>query len=178
VYDTFKRRQPAAAPRREWVPREKFNRGQRGQGAFRPMPGTDQAVSPAVKASLLARSGRSGVLRMKETEIAAVLLLEPDLAARHGELLAELPFTDRDLDRFRHVLLNLAASGSSLEKAGVQTHFTRKGMADLLARFAGPAVEDEDPRTLFQRVVIQLRKQAGTRTGRPPDAMNHGAEST
>ncbi len=32
--------------------------------------------------------------------------------------------------------LNLAASGSSLEKAGVQAHFTRKGMAELLARFA------------------------------------------
>ena len=105
-------------------------------GAFRPMPGTDQAVSPAVKASLLARSGRSGVLRMKETEIAALLLLEPDLAARHGELLADLPFTDRELDRFRHVLLNLAASGSSLEKQGFETHLTRLGMTDLVRALA------------------------------------------
>ena len=44
------------------------------------------------------------------------------------------PFRDPSLDRLRHELLNLAASGSSLEKAAVLTHFMRLGMADLLAR--------------------------------------------
>jgi DNA primase len=34
----------------------------------------------------------------------------------------------------RHELLNLAASGSSLEKRPVLTHFVRQGMAELLTR--------------------------------------------
>jgi DNA primase len=99
-----------------------------------------------------------------------------------------LDFVDPSLDRLRHELLNLAASGSSLEKAGVQTHFTRKGMADLLANFAGPAVED--PLASFQRAVLDLRALAGLRgdaqrllerrkaqadqqSGRPGDGRGH-----
>ncbi len=65
-----------------------------------------------------------------------MLAQEPQLALRHAEVLAELVFVDASLDSLRRELLNLAAYGSSLEKAGVQTHFARKGMADLLARFA------------------------------------------
>jgi hypothetical protein len=111
-------------------------------------------------------------------ELGRLLAECPEIAQLEGEILAGLELQDPSLDRLRHELLNLAASGSSLEKAGVQTHFMRKGMADLLARFAGPAVEDEDPRILFQRVVDQLRRQAGPRTGRLRDASNRGAEST
>ena len=113
----------------------------------------------------------------REMELGRLLAECPEIALLEGESLADLELKDPSLDSLRHELLNLAASGSSLEKAGVQTHFTRKGMADLLARFAGPAVEDEDPRTLFQRVVTQLRKQAGTRTGRPPDAITAARKS-
>ena len=125
----------------------------------RPQPGTAEAVSPAVKASLLARTGRTGALQVKETELAVLLLEDPILAARHGELLAQLHFSDPSLDRLRHELLNLAASGSSLEKAGVQIHFTRKGMADLLARFAGIAVDD--PHASFRCALKDLRELTG-----------------
>ena len=97
---------------------------------FRPQPGTAEAVSPAVKASLLARAGqanqaREGALALKEAELASLLLGRPSLALTHGEKLAELAFRDPSLDRLRHELLNLAASGSSLEKAPVFTHFVR-----------------------------------------------------
>jgi DNA primase len=111
-------------------------------------------------------------------ELGRLLVECPEIALSEGESLAILELQDPSLDRLRHELLNLAASGSSLEKAGVQSHFTRKGMADLLAHFAGPAVEEEDPRTLFQRVVSQLRKQAGTRSGYPRNDINRGAETT
>jgi len=175
VFNSFKRR-PASAepggPRRSVRPSAGF------RGQFKPRPGTPEAISPSVQASALVRAGLTQARHAREMELGRLLTECPEIALLEGESLAVLELKDPSLDSLRHELLNLAASGSSLEKAGVQTHFTRKGMADLLARFAGPAVEDEDPRTLFQRVVIQLRKQAGTRTGRPPDAMNRGAEST
>jgi DNA primase len=129
VFDSFKRRAPAKAdaPRRPWSPK-----GRDGRPAPRYAP--VETVSPAVKASLLARSGRSGAQKMKEAEIAALLLEEPDLGIRYAELVAELPFSDPSLDRLRHVLLNLAASGSSLEKQGFENHLHRLGLNDLVAR--------------------------------------------
>jgi len=147
VYDAFKRRQsPGGGQPRQWVSKEQYNRQRRGgQGGYRGPMQSQETVSPAVKASLLARSGRSGALRMKETELAALLLAQPGLASDHAELVAELPFTDRELDRFRHVLLNLAASGSSLEKQGFETHLSRLGMAELVARLSAKATGGVDP---------------------------------
>jgi DNA primase len=176
VQESFRRR-PANDVRGP-VPRGPI-RGFAGfRGPFKPRPGTPEAISPSVQASALVRTGLIQARHAREMELGRLLTECPEIALLEGESLAGLELKDPSLDSLRHELLNLAASGSSLEKAGVQTHFTRKGMADLLARFAGPAVEDEDPRTLFQRVVVQLRRQSGPRTGRPPDAMTRGAETT
>ena len=141
------------------------------RGPFRPQPGTAEAVSPAVKASLLARAGRSGAVQVKETELAVLLLEDPVLAARHGELLAQLHFSDPSLDRLRHELLNLAASGSSLEKTPVLSHFTRLGMAEMLARLGAArpasdepsqpdALSEHDTEARFLRAALDLRKLA------------------
>jgi DNA primase len=177
VQESFRRRPPANEVRGP-APRGPI-RGPAGfRGPFKPRPGTPEAISPSVQASALVRAGLTQARHSREMELGRLLAECPEIALLEGESLANLELKDPSLDRLRHELLNLAASGSSLEKAGVQTHFTRKGMADLLARFAGPAVEDEDPRTLFQRVVYQLRRQTGPRTGRPPDGMNRGAETT
>jgi DNA primase len=92
-------------------------------------------------------------------ELGRLLVESPEIALAEAESLAELDVVDPSLDRLRHELLNLAASGSSLEKAGVQIHFTRKGMADLLARFAGASVED--PHASFHRAIKDLRELAG-----------------
>jgi DNA primase len=129
------------------------------------MPGTPEAVSPAVKASLLARRGRSGARQVKEAELGRLLAEDPQIALRHSELLADLGFQDPSLDRLRHELLNLAASGSSLEKAGVHAHFARKGMADLLANLAGPesgkiGEDQQDPDARFLRAAQDLREMA------------------
>ena len=86
-------------------------------------------------------------------------------------LLAGLPVSDPLLDRLRTELLNLAASGSSLEKAGVQTHFVRQGLADFAARLAprdaGPDGErqeagtpEDDPEARFLRAAQSLREMA------------------
>ncbi|HTC83859.1 MAG TPA: DNA primase [Rhizomicrobium sp.] len=163
VFDSFKRRAPAASGGRE--ARAPSRNAMPGSGKFRgdyrprPQPGTPEAVSPTVQASALVRSGAAGARHAKEMELGRLLAEEPAIALAEAESLAELDLKDPSLDRLRHELLNLAASGSSLEKAGVQIHFTRKGMADLLARFAGVSVED--PHASFQRALKDLRELAG-----------------
>ncbi len=137
VFEAFKRRQKR--PERNYEPR--------GPGAYSPPRRSGMAwksreqphnqyenVSPAVKNSLLARSGRTGALLVKEEEIAALLLEAPELAATHTEILAALAFSEPQLDRLRRELLNLAASGSRLEKRGLETHLQRSGMAELVRR--------------------------------------------
>lgn len=132
VFDAFKRR--ATAPRQDRQnERPRFDRNR----ASLPRPGVyagGDTVSPAVKASLLARSGRHGARHVKEYEIAALLLSEPGIVEHHGELLADLPFSDGQLDSLRQQLLNLAASGGRLEKRGLENHLERLGMADLVER--------------------------------------------
>jgi DNA primase len=169
VFESFKRRAPAGggrsgggssgAPLRSAMPQAgRF----RGDFKPRPLPGTPEAVSPSVQGSALVRSGQAGARHAKEMELGRLLVAAPEIALSEAESLAVLELADPSLDRLRHELLNLAASGSSLEKAGVQTHFTRKGMADLLARFAGATVED--PHASFQRAVSDLRELMGQKT--------------
>ncbi len=124
IFDAFKRRWPRSTSSRE---------GPARKGAFR--SGTPlEAVSPAVRNSLLARTGRTGARKVKEREVAALLLGAPEMAFRHGELLAVLPFSEPLLDRLRHELLNLAASGFRLESQRLEDHLVRSGMAELLER--------------------------------------------
>jgi DNA primase len=159
VFESFKRRAPAAArgPARAQPQRP----GGKFRGDFKPRPlmGSPEAVSASVQGSALVRSGQAGARQAKEMELGRLLVESPEIALAEAESLAVLDLADPSLDRLRHELLNLAASGSSLEKAGVQTHFTRKGMADLLVRFAGSAVED--PHASFQRAVADLRELSG-----------------
>ena len=172
IFDNFKRRAPQ--PRRrgptgaQLLPRPGF------KGPFRPQPGTAEAVSPAVKASFWPGPGqadqvREGARPLKEAELATLLLEQPALALSHGELLAELPFRDPSLDRLRHELLNLAASGSSLEKTPVLTHFVRLGMADMLARLGATrkpgaatpdAVPEDETEARFLRAAADFRAMA------------------
>jgi DNA primase len=142
VFEAFKRRKPRAesgrggpAPRRGG-----------GKAPFKPALET---VSPAVRNSLLARTGRTGVVRVKEQEVAELLLDAPELALTHGEILAALPFSEPLLDRLRHELLNLAASGFRLENRRLEDHLDRSGMAGLVerlrtSRVAGRTGEDRD----------------------------------
>jgi DNA primase len=162
VFENFKRRAPAAQPGTGRGPaRNPARTGGKFRGDFksRPLPGSPEAVSASVQGSALVRGGVQGARQAKEMELGRLLVESPDIALAEAETLANLDLTDPSLDRLRHELLNLAASGSSLEKAGVQTHFMRKGMADLLAHFAGPPVEDAH--LGFQRAVEGLRELTG-----------------
>jgi DNA primase len=134
VFEAFKRRiRRAGADKRPGKARP----GSMRQDAFNGAA-TLETVSPAVRNSMLARSGRIGVLRVKEKEIASLLLQAPEIALSHGEILAALPFSEPLLDRLRHELLNLAASGSRLESQRLEDHLVRSGMAELVERFKTP----------------------------------------
>jgi DNA primase len=150
VFENFKRRSfSSGSPRKEWQPAGRRDRQKSRSAPFLARPA--EAVSSAVKASLIARTNRTGPRRMKELELGLLLLERPDLARKHGELLAALPFADGSLDRLRHELLNLAASNFMLESRGLKNHLVAKGLADLVARFdeqrgrLGVDLEGRDP---------------------------------
>jgi DNA primase len=165
IFEAFKRRSPRASQAPRSQRGSQASRGGRNQ----PSPYGPQAepVSSAVKASLIARQG--GVLRVKEGEVCRLLLEEPELASRHAELVAAIHFSDPLLDRLRQELLNVAASGSRLEKKGLENHLVRQGMADLLERLKAPVARSEaaegsalgeDADARFLRAVSQLRDMA------------------
>jgi DNA primase len=163
VFDVFKARKPRTPDARR----------SRLSGPPRPAYATGQ-VSAALKQSALGRAAHQGrsreaALKVKETELATLLMARPALALSHGELLAGLPFQDPSLDMLRRELLNLAASGSTLEKPQILTHFVRLGMAELLARLGAsegarePEARPEageEAEARFLRAASDLREMA------------------
>jgi DNA primase len=110
-----------------------------------------------------------GARRIKEEELCRYLLEDPDLASKYAELLATLQFSTPLLDRLRQELLNVAASGSRLEKQGLENHLVRTGMADLVERLKAPGTRNEgiegsalgeDADAGFLRAASQLREMA------------------
>ena len=188
VFEAFKRRQPVVPSRQAPRPERPF----RGRGERPRLPaGPVETVSSAVKASMLARSGQAGPRRLKEREIAQLLLKDPEIAVRQGEILARLPFSDPSLDTLRRELLNLAASGFRLENRGLENHLVRQGMADLVARLGGgtgnaapsdaatPGGADaEDTEARFLRAAAQLRDLAEFEPERQRAAERHKNEAT
>ncbi|HEX2593952.1 MAG TPA: DNA primase [Rhizomicrobium sp.] len=174
VFDQFKRRNTGGPPRDG-----NYGGGQRGRfqekrGSFRrdapaPSLATGEAVSPAVRNSLLARTGKTAGVRAKELELASLLLAHPELAAKQSESLADLPFADHSLDRFRHELLNLAASGFRLEKQALEAHLGRSGQAHLVERLAVRAIQMADEALAedrFRLLAAQLREWSEGRSER------------
>ena len=137
VFENFKRRAPGARTQAFSSQRQGFApyaRDRNARAAPTYKAGAAENVSTAVKASLIARTGQTAARRLKETELAQLLLAEPALAQRHAELLAALVFRDPSLDSLRHELLNVAASGQRLESRGFENHLVVQGMAELVAR--------------------------------------------
>jgi DNA primase len=133
VFESFKRRSSRPRDDRAGQPRQVFA-SRRGSGPFRPprpAPGSPEAVSPAVRASLLARQG--GARHVKEMELGGLLAEAPAIALTHAEMLAELNVRDPLLDRLRHELLNLAASGWGSDP------FCQAGDGRSARGFCGPA---------------------------------------
>jgi DNA primase len=167
VFETFKRRARSGASRGGYVSRPPGRQGRPGG------PVIVERVSAAVRGSALAQAGNARLL--KERELLSLALACPDLIVRHGEVLAELPFSDRSLDSLRHELLNLAASGFSLESGKLENHLVRAGMSALMQRLttrravggADPAVtpegegaDSDEVEGRWLRAAAQLREMA------------------
>jgi DNA primase len=168
VFEAFKRRKPNPQG-----PQGHF-RDQAGRRPFRGAPGRFlpppmEPLSPEVQNSQLARTGHVAARRVRELELAALLFRHPEIAAHQGEVLADLPFQDPSLDRLRHELLNLAASGSRLENQGLENHLVRCGMAELAQRLKAqkgsgggdaPSDIEEDVEALWREAVRRFRDTA------------------
>ncbi len=162
VFETFKRRAPTS-----WNGPNNFPQRDQRKGNFRGPPPSLGTVSSEVKNSKVARSGIGAGARAKELEMARLLFAHPELIATHDEAIAELPFSDRSLDRFRHELLNLAASGFRLERQSLEAHFGRSDQAELVERLAAAAAGMADEAVAedrFRLLAAEIRDRA---EGRP-----------
>ena len=169
VFKAFKQRK-AAPPNSPYGGRNSGQKqGFRGdrRGGRPPLGGASQdGPSAAVRQSLHAVNAVSATRKHKEMELAGLLLGAPGLVERHAEQLAEFSFSDGQLDRLKHELLNLAASGTSLDRTVVENHLVRQGMGVLSERLssqrivqtAGLDTADEAAHEdAWLRVMAQLR---------------------
>ncbi len=159
VFKAFKQRKAfAEKPRRREEQRSAFRPG-RGERGFQP----PQDVSAAVKRSLHVVNALSAAKNLNERRLLAVLICSPHLIERYSEALAWLSLDDPQLDRIRRELLNLAASGKSLDKAAVQNHLVRQGLGLLAERLQTHSVLQSDLKGQTDedaREVLWLRTRA------------------
>jgi DNA primase len=137
VFRAFKQRQPSRSGGRE------TGQGRAWPPAGRPFkpqkPGTgprigEGTVSAAVRRSVHAVNAHGASRSIKERELMGLLLAAPSLIEKHAEMLAQLGFSDAQLDRLKRELLHLAASGVALERTVVENHLVRQGLSMLAER--------------------------------------------
>lgn len=121
---------PGPGSRSEVPPRD----GSTMVAIARPLPPVSPRRSAAEGVWSSAGDRRAQSRMLKEAEIMALIFESPEIVERHQETLAALPFADRALDRLRHELLNLAASGFRLETGRLEDHLVRAGFASLVGR--------------------------------------------
>jgi DNA primase len=118
VFKAFRRRE-------KW---QKTRVNSRRRTDFPPPAGQIEAVSPAVRRSVLAVNDVGAARSLNEKRLLAFLLSAPDVLERNVEALAWLSFNDPQLDRVRSELLNLAASQERLDTAAVENHLVCQGL--------------------------------------------------
>ena len=144
IFKAFKQSQ--RAPRGGAPPRRGFRNDRQPYGRRADVTGTgvQDAVSAAVKRSLLAMNSFSAAKSVTEHRLIGLLLSAPHLIERYAEALAWLTLEDPQLDRIRKELLNLAASAHSLDKTAIESHFVREGIGALAERLRTHPVLQSD----------------------------------
>jgi DNA primase len=143
VFKAFKQRQTAPhrsqSGDRKTAARGRFREGSRGASGP-----SQEAVSAAVKRSLIVVNALSGAKHKREAHLLGLLISSPELIERYSEALAWLTFDDPQLDRIRRELLNLAASGKRLDNPAVENHLVRQGLGGLSERLKTHSVLQSD----------------------------------
>jgi DNA primase len=144
VFRAFKQREPAPRYRGQSQGKKTGTRNRFREGTRAPSGPSQEAVSAAVKRSLIVVNALSGAKHKKEAELLGLLVSSPELIERYSEALAWLAFDDPQLDRMRRELLNLAASGKRLDKPAVENHLVRQGLGVLSERLKTHSVLQSD----------------------------------
>jgi DNA primase len=147
VFKAFKQRRPFSSGKGRPGPmRSAPGRSPRGRRGDAPHPSVQPSVSIAVKRSLHAVNSLSAAKSLTERRLIGLLLEAPHLIERYSEALAWLTLDDPQLDRIRKELLNVAASGRSLDKTFVEGHLVREGLGALAERLRTQSVLQSDLR--------------------------------
>jgi DNA primase len=127
-------------------------------------------VSDAVKMSPHALNADAAARRLNERRLLGLLLLSPHLIEGSIESLASLALDDPQLDRLRHELLNLAASGARLDKDVLERHLVGEEVGKLTEQLTTEPVllsnlkgqpDAASRETLLLRMIEQIRDGDG-----------------
>jgi DNA primase len=172
VFRTFKQRRPGSsakgASRSARRSADRSSPGRRGDSASF----AQESVSLAVKRSLHAVNSLAAAKSLTERRLIGLLIAAPHLIERYSEALAWLSLDDPQLDRIRKELLNVAASGRSLDKTFIEGHLVREGLGALAERLTTQSVlqsdlrgqpDDEAREALLLRTKAQLADPESSR---------------
>jgi DNA primase len=146
LYQHFNTRRPTASPMRT---KQQYG-GQYGNAARGSFGNQrSQGVSAALKKSTLAQasrlSGGLGVTREidlyaeRERVLVATILRFPELLDAHTESFADMPLDRPELDKLRCEILEIAASGASLDRWGLRDHLKERGTGHISDQLMGHA---------------------------------------
>ncbi len=109
-------------------------------GRFGPGRGFSAAYQVPDSGGEAARRGIAAVKRLPFEVMLTVLINHPDLLHRHGEAAALVPIPDRQLDKLKGALLDLASQYPDLDASELRNHLTNQGFSaaiEALGRHTG-----------------------------------------
>jgi DNA primase len=112
---------------------------------------------------MAARAGIKGLERQPEEVVLALLVNHPQLAAEHGEELAQASFRAGGLDKLRHAIIDLAAGRPDLDSEALKRHLTEVGYAQALQGLLDRTKDKRFtlPTASAERAAEGLREQLG-----------------
>ncbi|MEQ9517864.1 MAG: toprim domain-containing protein, partial [Parvibaculum sp.] len=100
-------------------------------------------ATPQLKQSPLARGGDVGAAK-RERLLVLTLLNHPWLLDEHGEAFAFADFGDRELDKIRNEIIDIAALHVPLDREGLRGHLDKRGILDIARRLeSGMSLKSE-----------------------------------
>ncbi len=100
-------------------------------------------ATPQLKQSQLVRGGDVGAAK-RERLLILTLLNHPWLLDEHSEAVALADFGDRELDKIRNEIIDIAALYAPLDREGLRGHLDKRGISDIARRLeSGAALKSE-----------------------------------